>query len=70
MLLPRMSDLFNPDAGNHAWGIHQKRREGSQKEIAIMPKNQGLAMISCNDGFWPVSFLLEALDEEQTDENT
>lgn len=27
-------------------------------------KNPGAAMISCNDGFRPVSFLLEALDEE------
>ncbi len=33
-------------------------------------KNKKSAMISCNDGFRPVSFLLEALDEEQTDENT
>ena len=27
-------------------------------------KNSKSAMISCNDGFRPVSFLLEALDEE------
>ena len=27
-------------------------------------KNPGSAMISCNDGFRPVSFYLEALDEE------
>ncbi len=27
-------------------------------------KNKYSAMISCNDGFRPVSFLLEALDEE------
>ena len=27
-------------------------------------KNEKSAMISCNDGFRPVSFLLEALDEE------
>ena len=27
-------------------------------------KDPGTAMISCNDGFRPVSFLLEALDEE------
>lgn len=27
-------------------------------------KNKKSAMISCNDGFRPVSFLLEALDEE------
>ena len=27
-------------------------------------KNGRAAMISCNDGFRPVSFLLEALDEE------
>lgn len=27
-------------------------------------KNSRSAMISCNDGFRPVSFLLEALDEE------
>ena len=27
-------------------------------------KNPRTAMISCNDGFRPVSFLLEALDEE------
>ena len=27
-------------------------------------KNPASAMISCNDGFRPVSFLLEALDEE------
>lgn len=27
-------------------------------------KNPESAMISCNDGFRPVSFLLEALDEE------
>ena len=27
-------------------------------------KNERSAMISCNDGFRPVSFLLEALDEE------
>ena len=28
-------------------------------------KNKKSAMISCNDGFRPVSFLLEAMDEEQ-----
>jgi len=27
-------------------------------------KNEHSAMISCNDGFRPVSFLIEALDEE------
>lgn len=27
-------------------------------------KNRRSAMISCNDGFRPVSFLIEALDEE------
>lgn len=27
-------------------------------------KNRRSAMISCNDGFRPVSFLLEAMDEE------
>ena len=27
-------------------------------------KNQKSAMISCNDGFRPVSFLIETLDEE------
>lgn len=27
-------------------------------------KNKGSAMLSCNDGFRPVSFLIEALDEE------
>ena len=27
-------------------------------------KNPKSAMLSCNDGFRPVSFLLEALDEE------
>ena len=27
-------------------------------------KNKRSAMISCNDGFRPVSFLLEAIDEE------
>ena len=29
-------------------------------------KNKKSAMISCNDGFRPVSFLLEALEEEAT----
>lgn len=28
-------------------------------------KNKKSAMISCNDGFRPVSFLLEALDEDE-----
>lgn len=28
-------------------------------------KNKRSAMISCNDGFRPVSFLLEAVDEEK-----
>ena len=27
-------------------------------------KNPKSAMLSCNDGFWPVSFLVEALDED------
>ena len=27
-------------------------------------KNPASAMISCNDGFRPVSFLIEALDED------
>ena len=27
-------------------------------------KNKTSAMVSCNDGFRPVSFLIEALDEE------
>ena len=30
-------------------------------------KNPHSAMISCNDGFRPVSFLIEALDEESDD---
>lgn len=30
-------------------------------------KNKRSAMISCNDGFRPVSFLLEALDEDADD---
>ena len=29
-------------------------------------KNKQSAMISCNDGFRPVSFLIEALDEDAT----
>lgn len=29
-------------------------------------KNKKSAMLSCNDGFRPVSFLLEALDEDAT----
>ncbi|MCI8910676.1 MAG: TIGR04076 family protein [Oscillibacter sp.] len=29
-------------------------------------KNKKSAMISCNDGFRPVSFLIEALDEDAT----
>ena len=29
-------------------------------------KNKKSAMLSCNDGFRPVSFLVEALDEEVT----
>ena len=29
-------------------------------------KNRKSAMISCNDGFRPVSFLLEAMEEEAT----
>lgn len=32
-------------------------------------KNPRSAMISCNDGFRPVSFLLEALNEEATISN-
>lgn len=32
-------------------------------------KNKRSAMISCNDGFRPVSFLLEALDEEADNGN-
>ena len=31
-------------------------------------KNPRSAMISCNDGFRPVNFLLEALDEKQRNE--
>ena len=30
-------------------------------------KNKKSAMLSCNDGFRPVSFLIEALDEEAGD---
>ena len=30
-------------------------------------KNKRSAMLSCNDGFRPVSFLIEALDEEATE---
>ena len=41
----------------------------SQTECAIdiyngWMKNEKSAMISCNDGFRPVSFLIEALEEE------
>jgi len=32
-------------------------------------KNEKSAMISCNDGFRPVSFLLEAMDEDSDDEH-
>ena len=32
-------------------------------------KNEKSAMISCNDGFRPVSFLIEALDEDTEEEN-
>ena len=31
-------------------------------------KNKKSAMISCNDGFRPVSFLIEALDEDAENE--
>ncbi len=31
-------------------------------------KNEKSAMISCNDGFRPVSFLIEAMDEDADDE--
>ncbi len=33
-------------------------------------KNPKSAMLSCNDGFRPVSFLVEALDEEVSNDNT
>ena len=33
----------------------------------IWMKNKKSAMLSCNDGFRPVSFLIEALDEEAGD---
>ena len=32
-------------------------------------KNKKSAMLSCNDGFRPVSFLLETMEEDATDEN-
>ena len=32
-------------------------------------KNDRSAMISCNDGFRPVSFLIEAMDEDATKDN-
>jgi len=37
---------------------------GAQNLYDGWMKNSRSAMISCNDGFRPVSFLLEALDEE------
>jgi hypothetical protein len=40
MLLPWLSYILNPDAGIPAWGIYQKRLEGSQKEMRIMPQEQ------------------------------
>ena len=33
-------------------------------------KNKRAAMISCNDGFRPVSFLIEALEEDAVQEGT
>ena len=36
---------------------------GGEKIYGDWMKNPRSAMISCNDGFRPVSFLLEALDE-------
>jgi uncharacterized repeat protein (TIGR04076 family) len=37
---------------------------GGQDIYSGWMKNKKSAMVSCNDGFRPVSFLLEALDEE------
>lgn len=38
--------------------------EGTKVFYGGWMKKEGTAMISCNDGFRPVSFLLEALEEE------
>lgn len=40
---------------------------GGQGIYGKWMKNPRAAMISCNDGFRPVSFLVEALDEEASD---
>ena len=37
---------------------------GGENFYDVWMKNPKSAMISCNDGFRPVSFLLEALDED------
>ena len=43
---------------------------GGKKIYGDWMKNEKSAMISCNDGFRPVSFLIEALDEEADEEQT
>ena len=40
------------------------RAHGGEDIYSGWMKNKRSAMISCNDGFRPVSFLLEAMDED------
>ena len=70
-----VGDVFIADGWNKPEGLCQSAWDSMSPFVLALScggediysgwmKNKRSAMISCNDGFRPVSFLIEALDEE------
>ena len=71
----KVGQTFVSGGGEKPWGFCDSAWETISPFVKVLAegggnfydgwmKNEKSAMISCNDGFRPVSFLLETLDEE------
>ncbi|MBQ6375228.1 MAG: TIGR04076 family protein [Clostridia bacterium] len=60
----QMPEGFCPSAWDSVSPFVMALAHGGENFYDGWMKDPGSAMISCNDGFRPVSFLLEALDED------
>ena len=61
---PHKPDGFCQSAWETLWPFVQTLCQGGGNFFDGWMKNPRSAMLSCNDGFRPVSFLVEALDED------
>jgi len=72
----REGQVFTAEGGQRPEGLCESAWESLSPFVTVLArgggnfydgwmKNERSAMISCNDGFRPVSFLVEALDGEE-----